>query len=661
MMNKTLFELLLSSFKGAPIEFGKIAKDTLITDEECKREYENAIRVGLLDQTAKITDKGIKELAPYKVENAIIMAAGLSSRCLPLSKIVPKGLFQVKGEVLLEREIEQLKEAGIEKIILVVGYLKEQFEYLKEKYNITIIENSEYRSRNNTSSIYAARNYLSNSYICCADNYFADNIFEPYVFDSYYTCKYTKEYLDEFCLTEIENGYIKKIHRGGENCYYTMGAVYFNRTFSKKFIKLLSHEYDHDDVKGMLIDTFHVVHMDDLPATTYKVYNDDEIKEFDTLKEFAEFDFGFHDFYNEVMTKSLFERYSDISRYAGVPTDWVTGRLHYNENLFGPTPKCLEVLYKTTMEDLYLYDSTEDDDLLIALEKKLKISRRNLFLHNGSAESIKSLFSIMLEKGDTVLIPSPGWSYYASIIGYKFGQAICYDIIEGNEKCIHSIEDIMEKAQRFNPKVIVITSPAMPTGNKISADALEEVVRNNPGTMVLVDEAYYGFCDYDIDVKYMISTYDNVIFSRTFSKYYALANMRIGYGICSKNAMHTLWLDLPLHRLSHITKRMAIAALSDDEYYKEITQEIIDVREWFRNELNKIPDIKAFKSDANFIYIALEKHNVSAIKKYMEANGYLIRIFESHKEQHLRITIAQKEVMEDCLHKLKRALKIYTS
>ncbi len=660
-MNRILFELLLCSYKKTPFDLKKIARDALATDEACKKEYENAISMGLIDENAQITDKGIEEIAPYKVDNAVIMAAGLSSRCLPLSKIIPKGLFRVKGEVLLEREIKQLKEVGIENIVLVVGYLKEQFEYLKDKYNVTIVENPEYRTRNNTSSIYAARDYLSNSYICCADNYFANNIFEPYVFNSYYTCKYTDEYMDEFCLTEIENGYINKIHRGGEKCYYTMGAVYFNRAFSRKFIELLSQEYDHDDVKGMLIDTFHIVHMADLPSTTYKVYDDDEIKEFDTLREFAEFDNRFHDFYNEIMTKSLFERYNDISRYAGVPTDWVTGRLHYNENLFGPTPRCLEVLYKTTLEDLYLYDSTEDDDLLIALEKKLKISRRNLFLHNGSAESIKSLFSIMLEKGDTVLIPSPGWSYYSSIIGYKFGQTICYDIIEGNDKCIHNIKDIMDKAKQFNPKIIVITSPAMPTGNKISADALEEIVRNNPGTMVLVDEAYYGFCDYDIDVQYMISTYDNIIFSRTFSKYYALANMRIGYGICSENAMHTLWLDLPLHRLSHITKRMAIAALSDDEYYKEITKEIVDVREWFRVELNKIAGIRAFKSDANFIYIALENHDVASIKKYMEENGYLIRIFESHEEQHLRITIAQKEVMEDCLYKLRRALQIFTT
>ena len=79
---------------------------------------------------------------------------------LPLSRFVPKGLYEVKGEVLIERQIRQLREAGIKEIIVVVGYLKEQFQYLKEKYNVLIIENEDYYRYNNISSIYAARDYL---------------------------------------------------------------------------------------------------------------------------------------------------------------------------------------------------------------------------------------------------------------------------------------------------------------------------------------------------------------------------------------------------------------------------------------------------------------------------------------------------------------------
>ena len=75
-----------------------------------------------------LTADELEKLAPYKVDNAIIMAAGYSARCMPLSNVMPKGLFRVKGEILIEREIEQLLEVGIEKIIVVTGFLAEKFE-----------------------------------------------------------------------------------------------------------------------------------------------------------------------------------------------------------------------------------------------------------------------------------------------------------------------------------------------------------------------------------------------------------------------------------------------------------------------------------------------------------------------------------------------------
>ena len=102
--------------------------------------------------------------------NAIIMAAGMSSRFAPLSLETPKALLNVKDEIMIERQIGQLREAGIDEIVIVVGYLKEKFEYLKEKYKVILIHNPDYLIRNNNSSIYAARNYLKNSYIGSSDN-----------------------------------------------------------------------------------------------------------------------------------------------------------------------------------------------------------------------------------------------------------------------------------------------------------------------------------------------------------------------------------------------------------------------------------------------------------------------------------------------------------
>jgi CTP:phosphocholine cytidylyltransferase-like protein len=249
-----------------------------------------------------ITAVGYQALEPYKVDNAIIMAAGMSSRCLPLSNIIPKGLFKIKGEILLEREIEQILNAGIKEIILVVGYLKEKFYYLKSKYGVTIIENTEYKTKNNIHSLYLAKEYMKNSYICCSDNYFKHNVFSDYVYDSYYACKYSEAYLDEFCVTKMDGDYIAEITRGGEKCWYTMGEAYFNTKFSSKFVELLTSEYHDPLVHKMLMDDYHIRHTNELKLRK-KEYGADEVKEFDTLEEIIDFDRGFKSFINEMLAK----------------------------------------------------------------------------------------------------------------------------------------------------------------------------------------------------------------------------------------------------------------------------------------------------------------------------------------------------------------------
>ena len=94
-----------------------------------------------------------------KVDNAIIMAAGTSSRFAPLSYERPKALIEVKGEILIERQIRQLKEAGINEIIIVTGYKSEQFNYLEKKFGVKLIYNPYYLTRNNNSSIYVVKDY----------------------------------------------------------------------------------------------------------------------------------------------------------------------------------------------------------------------------------------------------------------------------------------------------------------------------------------------------------------------------------------------------------------------------------------------------------------------------------------------------------------------
>ena len=223
-----------------------------------------------------------------KVDNAIIMAAGTASRFAPLSYEKPKALIEVRGEVLIERQIRQLRQAGIEEVVVVTGYKAEQFEYLKDKYGVVLINNPYYLTRNNNSSIYAAREYIKNSYICSSDNYFITNPFESDVDESYYAAVYIEGETGEWCILE-EDGLIKDVKVGGQDSWVMLGHVFWSESFSRSFLHILEDEYEWPETADKLWETIYIEHINELPMRIRK-YPSDFIFEFDTLDELREFD-----------------------------------------------------------------------------------------------------------------------------------------------------------------------------------------------------------------------------------------------------------------------------------------------------------------------------------------------------------------------------------
>lgn len=225
----------------------------------------------------------------YKVDNAIIMAAGMSSRFAPLSYEKPKGLMVVKGEVLIERQIRQLREAGIKEIVIVVGYKKERFQYLQEKYGVILVDNDDYLTRNNNGSLFAARHYLKNSYICSSDNYFIVNPFEKEVDKCYYASVYIEGVTEEWCLETDKNDRIINVTIGGSDAWVMLGHTFWSREFSKKFVEILLDEYDRPETKTKLWEKIYTEHIEELEMYIKK-YHNNEIFEFDSLDELRAFD-----------------------------------------------------------------------------------------------------------------------------------------------------------------------------------------------------------------------------------------------------------------------------------------------------------------------------------------------------------------------------------
>ena len=223
------------------------------------------------------------------VANAVIMAAGVSSRFAPLSYEKPKALTEVKGEILIERQIRQLHEAGINEIYIIVGYKAEQFDYLQEKMGVHLITNDAYLTRNNHSSIYAARSIIRNTYICSADNYFLTNPFEKEVDESYYSAVYADGETKEWCMQTDANDFISHVTVGGRDTWYMLGHAFWSAEFSDCFLRYLEAEYEDPQTEGLFWENIFIKHLDTLKMKMRK-YPADFIFEFDSIDELRQFD-----------------------------------------------------------------------------------------------------------------------------------------------------------------------------------------------------------------------------------------------------------------------------------------------------------------------------------------------------------------------------------
>lgn len=221
--------------------------------------------------------------------NAIIMAAGTASRFVPLSEETPKGLLEVRGEILIERQIKQLREAGVEDITIVLGYRAEMFQYLHDKYGVQLVYNDDYHVYNNTSSIIRVVDRLGDTFICCSDHYFTENVFLDKPEDSYYAALYASGETNEYCLQLDQQDWIEDVRIGGADVWYMAGHVFFNNSFSEKFREIFVEAYQEEETKMGYWEDVYMKHIASLPMKARK-YKTGVINEFDSIDELRCFD-----------------------------------------------------------------------------------------------------------------------------------------------------------------------------------------------------------------------------------------------------------------------------------------------------------------------------------------------------------------------------------
>lgn len=227
--------------------------------------------------------------------NAIIIAAGTSSRFVPLSFEKPKGLIEVKGEVLIERQLRQLHEAGICDITIVVGYMADKFAYLAERYGVRFVLNEDYWYYNNTSSLIRVLELLCNTYICCSDQYYEKNPFMQELQESAYAALYAEGRTNEYCLDMDENDKIHNVRIGGADDWYMAGYAYFSEDFSNVFRDILKEEYENEAMRKMYWEDVYIKHIHELPFMRAIKFANGDLREFDSLDELRKFDTSYID------------------------------------------------------------------------------------------------------------------------------------------------------------------------------------------------------------------------------------------------------------------------------------------------------------------------------------------------------------------------------
>lgn len=192
-MNKNKLDILNTLMKYPYVNQRTLAKQCGYSLGVVNKSIRELCETGYLDQEMKLTDKAIQEFQNNKPKNAIILAAGFGMRMVPINMTTSKGLLEVNGEPLIERIIKQLHEVEINEIHIVVGFMKEQYEYLIDKYGVNLVVNSNYSNKNNLHSVKLVLDQLSNSYIVPCDVWCKDNPFNEHESYSWYMVS------DEIC------------------------------------------------------------------------------------------------------------------------------------------------------------------------------------------------------------------------------------------------------------------------------------------------------------------------------------------------------------------------------------------------------------------------------------------------------------------------------
>lgn len=321
-------------------------------------------------------------------------------------------------------------------------------------------------------------------------------------------------------------------------------------------------------------------------------------------------------------------------------------KLNTNENPYGPSPKAIAAMQTELNDNLRLYPDPNSDRLKQAVADYYGVQTAQVFVGNGSDEVLAHAFHGLFQHGQPLLFPDISYSFYpvyCGLYGIDFVQ------VPLDEQFQIRVEDYA----RPNGGII-FPNPNAPTGCGLALEAIERLLKANPDTVVLVDEAYIDFGG-ETAIS-LVDKYPNLLVSQTLSKSRSLAGLRVGIAVGHPDLIEALeriknsFNSYPLDRMAIAG---AAAAFEDKAYFEQTCQRVIDSRDAVVSGLQTL-GFEVLPSQANFVFARHPDKDAATLAAGLREQGVIVRHFKQQRiAQFLRITIGTPEQNQALLDALQ--------
>jgi histidinol-phosphate aminotransferase len=330
------------------------------------------------------------------------------------------------------------------------------------------------------------------------------------------------------------------------------------------------------------------------------------------------------------------------------PTAGRTGklRLDFNENTVGASPKVIEYLREHLTEaGLAVYP--EYGGIEQELAAFFGVETDDFILTNGTDEAIQVLINTYVDDGDEVLLLRPSYAmyrFYAEVAG-----AAVREIPYRAQKLAFPLEELL-LAIRPSTRAILIANPNNPTGTGISRAGIERILDKANGTAVLIDEAYFEFCG--VTALPLLNDYPSLFVSRTFSKVYGMAAMRLGCLFSQSGNVEFLHKAQSPYSVNTVAALAAHAAIQDRTYIEKYVTEVLAARELLYVGLEKL-GIQYYESKANFVLFQAGDRSIP-VRDELRNRGVLVRDRSYEIPGCVRVTVGTRDQIRQFLAELEQ-------